>query len=194
MNSTNLAVSNLSEDRIQDRKTNRTATRNPARNQDRTGDQIQYLSFVLGNADETYSLMLPTTDLVEILNLPFAQITPIPDTSNFVMGVCNWRGEVVWVLDLAAKLGFEPLYRQGSGQGYTQTSCNVILLQAQGTVLGLAVKKVGQMLWSDRSKILPSPVSLTNSQIASYLQGYWPSDTGATFLVLDSIALAQGLG
>jgi positive phototaxis protein PixI len=190
MNSTT-AVSNLSQDRTQE--TNKTATRSSSRSQDRSGNQAQYLSFVLGNADQTYSLMLPTIDLVEILNLPFAQITPIPDTSNFVMGVCNWRGEVVWVLDLAAKLGFEPLYRQGSGQGYTQTSCNVILLQAQGTVLGLAVKKVGQMLWSDRDKILPSPVSLTNSQIASYLQGYWLSATGTTFLVLDSDALVKGL-
>jgi positive phototaxis protein PixI len=152
-------------------------------------NQSQYLTFALGSTDDSYSMMLPTADLVEILTLPFAQITPIPDTANFVMGVCNWRGEVMWVLDLSFKLGFEPLYRQG----YSQTSCSVILLQSQGMVIGLAVKKVGQMLWSDRNKILPSPPSMANSQLATYLQGYWLSATGETFLVLESNALVQDL-
>jgi len=174
-------------------KSNKPSNRLSSKPQGQLENQAQYLSFVLGGTEEAYALMLPTLDLVEILNLSFAQITPIPDTSNFVMGVCNWRGEVTWVLDLAARLGFEPLYRQALGQGYGQTSCNVILLQAQGTVLGLAVKKVGQMLWSDRTKILPVPASLANSQLANYLQGYWLSSTGATFLVLDSNALVEGL-
>jgi positive phototaxis protein PixI len=158
--------------------------------QSQSENQAQFLTFALGNADDSHSMMLPTIDLVEILNLPFAQITPIPDTANFVMGVCNWRGEVVWVIDLSFKLGFEPLYRQG----YNLTSCSVILLQTQGMVVGLAVKKIGQMLWCDRNKILPSPPTLANSQLSSYLQGYWLSEKDQTFLVLDSNALLEGLG
>jgi positive phototaxis protein PixI len=165
-----------------------------SRNQNLSSQQTQFLTFTLsqpenqsGKPSNDHPLMLPTSKLVEILNLSFTQITPIPDTAAFVMGVCNWRGEVVWVVDLAFKLGFEPIYRQG----FALDACNVILLQGQDMVLGLAVKKVGQMFWCDPSKVLPIPPTLANSELTGYLQGYLLAPNGETVLVLDTDGLIQ---
>ncbi|MDX1977175.1 MAG: chemotaxis protein CheW [Pseudanabaenaceae cyanobacterium bins.68] len=149
----------------------------------------QYLDFKLDHTQDNYGLMLPTLDLVEVLTLPYAQITPIPDTPNFVMGVCNWRGEVVWLIDLAAKLGFEPLYRQG----YGQMSCPVILLQVDDLVVGLTVKKIGQMIRVAREQILPTPPTLASSELSKFLSGYWLSGAGQTYLVLNGRLLGAAI-
>lgn len=153
-------------------------------------DLDQYLSFDLGSDLGDYNLLLPTLQLIEVLTLPYAQITPIPDSPGFVMGVCNWRGEVVWLIDLASKLGFAPLHRQG----YSQMTCPVILLQINNMILALAVKKIGQMLRLDRSRISALPATLVSSQLAGFLMGYWLAEQGKTYLLLDSQRLVASYG
>jgi positive phototaxis protein PixI len=148
----------------------------------RTMNSEQFLTF---SVSPTQQVMLATKQLVEILSLSLGQITSIADVATSVMGVCNWRGEVLWVIDLADLMGFEPMY----GGGYTQVNANVILARSQGMVVGLAVAKVGQMLWCEADQILPAPATFAQSEMSRFLRGYWLNQTGQkseTFLTLNA--------
>jgi positive phototaxis protein PixI len=145
----------------------------------------QFLTF---SVSPTQKVMLPTRQLVEILNLSLGQITSIADVSPTIMGVCNWRGEVLWVVDLASLTGFEPLYRN-----YSQSNTNVILARSQGLTIGLAVSQIGQMLWCDLDRIMPAPASFSSAGMSKFLRGYWLNQTSdgknETYLILNADAI-----
>jgi positive phototaxis protein PixI len=139
----------------------------------------QFLSF---NLTSTIQAMLPTQQLTEILNLSFNQIVPIPDTAAQIMGVCNWRGEVLWLVDLGYLLGSEPLFNQG----YRRSTCKAIVVQYQGHSLGLVVNQVKQMIWCDLAQVQAMPDTPFTPELSTCLQGYWLTPQNETLLVLDS--------
>jgi positive phototaxis protein PixI len=145
----------------------------------------QFLSFHLTS---TIQAMLPTQQLTEILNLPFHQIVPIPDMPPQIMGVCNWRGEVLWLVDLGYVLGSEPLFenRLQPRVGSRRKACRAIVVQYQGQTLGLVVNQVNQMIWCDLAQVRALPETQLTPELAACLQGYWLTPQHETLLVLDS--------
>ncbi len=51
------------------------------------------------------SLLIPTTNAVEIISRKRSDICPIPGLLFSLLGVVNQRGRLLWVLDLASLLG-----------------------------------------------------------------------------------------
>jgi positive phototaxis protein PixI len=125
--------------------------------------------------------MVQTQQLTEILSLSLSQVVPIPDTHPAMMGVSNWRGEVLWILDLGCWLGLEPLYKQSLRQG----KLNVVVIQCLGKTLGLGVDQVEQMVWCDPSQIQTSLEPDLSQELAVCLQGYWSMLGEAAVLVLN---------
>ena len=76
---------------------------------------LKYITFNL--AGQTYGVVI--SEVLEIIAL--GDITPIPQTAEFLQGLINLRGKVIPVIDLRLKLGF-------AKAAYTQESC-VILCQ-----------------------------------------------------------------
>jgi len=146
----------------------------------------QFLTFSLGQDQQA---MLPTSQLLEIVKVYLSQITPIAGIAPYVMGVYNWRGDVIWVIDLASMLGYKPLYAQERSK--FQDKCHVIFLRIQDLVIGLAVSQVGQMIKCDISKIQTTGLAFTNPVMREVCRGYWLSGSSDTFLVLDGNAIAQ---
>ena len=130
--------------------------------------------------------MLRSHQLTEILNLNVSQIVPIPDVPLGVMGICNWRGEVLWIIDLGHLLGFDPLYVQ---QNLRQQTLKIIVVNRQGQTLGLAVSQVDQMVWCDPTEFQWVPDSPVTSTLTRCLEGYWLSPTGERLMVLDGNAV-----
>lgn len=121
------------------------------------------------------SAMVETRSLTEILSLNLSQVIPISAMNPAMMGVCNWRGEVLWIADLGYFLGFEPLYVQSLRKGQIDT----IAVHREGQILGLGVERVDQMLWCDRTLIQTEPQHTVGSPLLErYIQGYWPDPTG----------------
>ena len=60
------------------------------------------------------TVLLPVSHLTEVLTIPIQQVTPIPVMNPWVMGVHNWRGEVLWMVDLGHLLGLTPWYQQSN--------------------------------------------------------------------------------
>ncbi|MEO0868163.1 MAG: CheW domain-containing protein [Cyanobacteria bacterium J06642_11] len=56
--------------------------------------------------------LLPLQDVAAVLQLTTTELLPIPDVSSWLLGVCNWRGEMLWLVDVNSLLGNMPLWRQ----------------------------------------------------------------------------------
>jgi positive phototaxis protein PixI len=140
-----------------------------------------FLSFAV-NAQ--VSGLLPSLQLVEILAMTIDEIVPIAGMPAAVMGVCNWRGEVLWLLDFSLQLQTERL----CDRGLRQPQYNIMIAQTHQGPIGIVVESVGQMQWLDPSTIMPAPSAQTG------IQGYWKSlDPSVTFAVLDVDRLLQTL-
>jgi positive phototaxis protein PixI len=126
--------------------------------------------------------MLPTENLIEILSLPTPQMVPIAHVPPEVLGVCNWRGEVLWLVDLGALIGMSPY------NIHRQTVLNAIVIQYQGFVLGLVVEQINEMLRYDSASI--HPVLTSPGKQSIYLKGCW-FEQGKTLWVLDCEALIE---
>ena len=153
----------------------------------------QFLAFSLTNSQASkQKALLPTKQLLEIVNVNLTQITAIAGlASPSVMGIYNWRGDVIWVVDLASLLGYTPLYAQEYDLGNFQDKCHIIFLRSQDTVLGFAVTKVWQMVRCDTAAIQTTKLGLTNQAAMQACRGYWLGAKNETFLVLDGDAISE---
>lgn len=144
----------------------------------------QFLSFQLPAGLQA---ILPITQLTEVLRLAVSQIVPIPDVPPAIVGVCNWRGEVLWLADLGCLLNTPPLF----GQEYHHSHHSVIVTQYQGTALGLLVSQVDRMVWCNPAQFQPIPASQAALQPSPHVQGYWLTPEGKPLLVLNSESLVN---
>jgi len=108
---------------------------------------IQHLSFRVRQA----RYALPIELVREIIE--YGQITTVPMMPTFIHGVINLRGNVVPVLDLAARFGFELTEP-------SKRTCIVIIeleLDDQLQRIGLVVDAVDAVLDIDSTEVEPAP-------------------------------------
>ncbi|AHF68852.1 MULTISPECIES: chemotaxis protein CheW [Pseudomonas] len=108
---------------------------------------IQHLSFRV--RDAAYALPI---DLVREI-IEYDEVTSVPMMPAFIHGVINLRGNVVPVLDLAARFGFE-LTTPG------KRTCIVIIeltLEDLYQRIGLVVDAVDAVLDIDPQQVVPAP-------------------------------------
>ncbi|WP_264196319.1 chemotaxis protein CheW [Microseira wollei] len=135
--------------------------------------------------------MLPGSNLAEVLSLDPSHIAPIPDMHPSVMGVCNWRGQVLWVVDLAYLLGFGALF----SQGLSYPKHSIIVIHSLGKFLGLAVHQMGSSIGYEALELQPPPTILNpQMQVLSLcLKGQIASPQAKKMLVLDADAIVNFL-
>ncbi|MCS6783390.1 MAG: chemotaxis protein CheW [Gloeomargarita sp. SKYG98] len=133
--------------------------------------------------------LLPARDCLEVVPLTFDQVVPIPEMPPAVMGVTNWRGEVLWLVDLAYGLGFAPLPELYPLQRRYYT----LILTPGDQRLGVVVAQVGQMLTCPLSEVQSPPGTTLTAAFAQCLRGYWLTNDNRTFLVLDTQGLVGAL-
>ncbi|MBW4553718.1 MAG: chemotaxis protein CheW [Aphanocapsa sp. GSE-SYN-MK-11-07L] len=147
--------------------------------------EMQFLSFPLGS--DTLA-MLSVDQLTEVLTLSIGQVVPIPDMAAYVLGAYNWRGKILWVLDLAQLLGLEPLHQQmGNAASY-----KVLVSQPDrkaAAYLGLAVMNVDDMHWCNPSDIESAPTVAATSSVSPFLRGFTLSRKGEMLLAIDAAAI-----
>ncbi|WP_375770160.1 chemotaxis protein CheW [Archangium gephyra] len=133
----------------------------------------QSLSFFL--AGDEYALgILQAREIIE-----YDTVTRIPGVPGWVRGVCNLRGSVVPVIDLAVKLGLPPAT-------LTRWSCIVVVevkLEGERVVLGLLADSIGQVLELAAGDVVPAPSFGTPVKV-DYLLGMVRPDAGRKFVLL----------
>jgi len=151
---------------------------------------LQFLRFPL---DDRTHAMLPVEQLTEVLTLVSGQVVPIPEMPAWVLGVYNWRGEILWVVDLGQLVGGRSLHQHTT----LLPSYMVLVAQYQrsgsSSRLGLAVRTVDDLHWCDPSDIASPPPAVVTPQLAPFLRGYTLGTDGEMLLALDAIPLFEGL-
>ena len=143
----------------------------------------QFLSFYL---TAEIQAMLPTEELGEIIKIDPSHIIPIFDLIPAVMGVYNHRGEVLWVVDLSSLLDLEPLYKQNYYYSY-----NVLLINKNDKVLGLAVRQVGHLVLCKTGQIRRNTLHESTSKLSFCLVGEKRTAQGQTILALDGDRIVE---
>jgi purine-binding chemotaxis protein CheW len=112
-----------------------------------TGESRQYVTFCLGA--ELFGVEVFRAR--EILSL--VQVTKVPQTPDYLLGVINLRGQVVPVVDLRVKLGLEALEM-------TRESCIIVMevdIDGELLTVGGLVDAVFEVLELRDDQIEPPP-------------------------------------
>ena len=140
----------------------------------------RFLRFVLTQKDDA---LLPLSSIVEVMQLALEDIFPVPDMPSCILGVCSWRGETLWLVDLNHLVGYTPLCQQPQ---LTRTPIAVVV-QSAGRSLGLVVEQVGDVDLFDEAGIRWE-TGLRPPDLEPYVSGYCPQQGGT---VLDPKAIVE---
>lgn len=124
-----------------------------------------YLRFYIPSHQE---FALLATGIREVIELSPDKITPIPNASPLLLGTLNLRGRVIWVADLGQFLG------ETTALNTDRAEIQVIAIEEQDTIVGLAVEEIGGMDWLD-VQYLKAPTNVLDT-MAPYLRGEWLLD------------------
>ena len=150
----------------------------------------QYLKFKLYPEVEA---MLPVDRITEILKLRLVQIMPIPQMPAWVMGVYNWRGEILWMVDLSQLLGLDSWYRH---QNESSQHTAIVLSAERQQVkihLGLVVAQVDDLTYCDPNMIQAAEATQRDARGRNFARGYWLDPAGTTILALEAEAIAAAM-
>jgi len=124
-----------------------------------------HLRFHTPSGDE---FALPATGIKEVLSPSPDRITPVPNVSPLLLGTLNVRGRVVWVADLGQFLG------DSSVLNTDRPEIQVIAVEDQDLMLGLAVDRILEMQWLDVEELqIPSNIP---DGVAPFIRGEWVLD------------------
>jgi len=129
------------------------------------------------------NVLLPLAQMVEILRIPVGQIVPIPQMPKWVMGIYNWQGQVLWLVDLGQLIGLSPIYTQATGD-YT-----AVVIRGGSMELGLLVHQVEDIEWVNPDLIESPPASETSTELLPFLRGLMLNSRDDLLIVLDSAAI-----
>lgn len=99
----------------------------------------KFLQFYIGERDFA---LIPVETVAEIATVRLSEVLPVPEMRSCILGVYNWRGEMLWVVDFGELLGYPPLY-----------GC-VVAVPAVGLIFSPAVRspKRWRLLWNGMNR------------------------------------------
>ena len=118
-------------------------------------DQDRYLCFNLGKEE----FALPLLKVKEVIGVP--DITPVPQASNYFLGIMNLRGLIISLIDLRVKMGIKPLQSEETA---------VIILELGDYNLGIMVDQVNSVVRLSEQDFSEKPM-LDNSKINDCVTG-----------------------
>lgn len=128
--------------------------------------------------DAQESVLLSLNYVAEVLKIEPSDILPVPEVVNCVMGVCHWRGEMVWLINLCELLGYP------SGWSTAQpSSLMMIVIQADGRSLGLGVPQVNDIELHDLDQLQAIVPGLFSPQLLPFVLGVLPQESSAVLNV-----------
>jgi len=140
----------------------------------------RFLRFKLAGVNGS---LLPLQAIAEVKQLATADILPVPEIANSVLGVCNWRGEILWLVDLNSLMGERPLWDQVP----LLEQATAIVVQSAQHSIGLVVEHVDDVELIE-PELIDQQTELSSPTLAPYVTGYLPDHKG---VVLDARAIVE---
>jgi positive phototaxis protein PixI len=144
----------------------------------------KFLSFNLGAKD---TALFSLEHVAEVLQVSLGEMTVVPQMPTCVLGVHNWRGEMLWLIDLEAMLGYPPLLQSVNFVSKIMT----VVLENEGKYLGILVRQLTDIEWVDIQQIKPASTELFYPEMLPFLQGYLLSESQQMVLVLNALTIIQ---
>lgn len=130
------------------------------------------------------TVLLAIDQIAAVVTIAVTDILPVPHMPGCVMGIYNWRGEMLWLVDLALQVGFTSLLKPEMNL----TTVMAIVIQMNGQSLGLVVPEVHDIEQHDPQQIYSPSAELFSSALLPFVKGYLMSDRST---VLDSVAILK---
>jgi len=106
-------------------------------------------------------------------------ISPVPNSPDYVVGVTNLRGQVTTVTDLKQRLGL--FNEAGVGK-----NSRIIIVESDETSVGMAVDSVREVMRMPRGDIEPVPDVVSEFNVGTeYIRGVGKLDGGDLIVLLD---------
>jgi positive phototaxis protein PixI len=152
--------------------------------------QQQFLRFQI----QPSLMALMEIELVtELVNIPSDRIVPMPHLPAAVMGIYNWRGEILWIVNLATLIGASlPQGRSRSLQPTIILSTGVTPEDRLQKTVGLVVDELDEIEWFDLDSIQSPIPDHLYPEFSKWANGLWISATGENFLRLDGQKILTG--
>jgi positive phototaxis protein PixI len=139
------------------------------------------LCFPIGVRD---SALLSLEHIAQVFRVEVAEILPIPEMSDCVLGIGNWQGEMLWLVDLPALVGYPSLAKQKQ----LPESLMVIVIQVDNKTLGLGIQQVNDVELHDLQQLQPATIGLFSPSFLPFVLGTLP---GSSHAVIDINAIAS---
>lgn len=150
---------------------------------DSSGEESHYkfLRFALGSQD---SGLLPLEQISEVLSFTPTEILPVPEMPSCVLGIYNWRGKMLWLIDLNSLIDYPPFVHGGR----ESEPLTAMVIQMNSQSMGLVVQCVNDIERHDATQIQNATAGLFPPKLLQFVKGYLPS---ANSTVLDAEAIAR---
>lgn len=144
-------------------------------------NQQRFLRFYINDRE---TALLSLSSIQQVLKVPVMEILPVPHMPDCIIGIYNWRGKMLWLVDLAQQLGFtSPLTEFRLSE-----TVNTIVIQADHTCLGMVVSQTSDIETHDLQQLQPPTAGLFSAKLLSCIHGYF---TASGSPVLHAKALLQ---
>lgn len=159
-----------------------TRVNTPTINQNSPPVGEKFLRFQLGKEGIA---LLPLNVIKQVMQVSVAEILTVPQMPACVLGIYNWRGEMLWMVDIGKFMGFPDLTTSGTD------NVMAIAIQVQEQYLGIVVQQINDIELHDLNQINMPSLGLFSPEILPYLQGYLIGADKEVLMVLNGEAIAQ---
>jgi len=147
-------------------------------------NQQKFLSFNLGSHDKA---VISLQHITEVLQVSLADICGVPQMPSCVLGIYNWRGEMLWLVDLEEMLGY-PSLLQGVN---VLAKMMAVILEIDGKYLGFLVRHLMDIEWLDPHQMKLPSADFFSPKISAFLQGYFINAVDEMVFSLDAASIVK---
>lgn len=139
----------------------------------------KFLTFHLGEKD---TAVICLSNITEVLQVSPLEICGVPQMPSCVAGIYNWRGEMLWLIDIESMLGYDSLSRTHN----LASKMMAVVIKKESKYLGLLVRQLMDIESLDMDSLKPANLDLFSRDIASYLEGYFINENEQMIISLDA--------
>jgi positive phototaxis protein PixI len=127
--------------------------------------------------------------VTELVNIPLDRVVPMPHLPPTILGVYNWRGEILWIVNFVTLLGLNPAPGISSPQHYRSLQPTIVLTNVTSSgnsmAIGLVVDRIDEIEWCQPNLARSASPHSLETELAPWTKGYWRSATGEQILVFE---------
>lgn len=146
--------------------------------------QEKFLSFTLGSNDKA---VISLQHIIEVLQVSLTDICGVPQMPSCVLGIYNWRGEMLWLVDLEEMLGYPSLLQRAN----LLSRMMAVILEIDGKYLGFLVRNLMDIEWLDTHQMKLPSADFFSPKILAFIQGYFIDAVEDMVFSLDAAAIVK---